>query len=100
MGLALAQSRKQSCDAAVYPLSRFRQKGFLFKIVTDDGKWVLYDNPKRRKSWVYSRELLLTSTSKTNIHAKKVLLCVEWDMNGVLYFELLKPGETVASECY
>jgi len=30
---------------------RQRRKGFLHRIVTEDKKWVHYNNPKRRKSW-------------------------------------------------
>lgn len=35
-------------------LNKQGQKAFLWKIVmgSDDNKWILYDNPKRRKSWV------------------------------------------------
>ena len=32
-------------------LERQRRKGFLHRIMTEDEKWVHYDNPKRRKSW-------------------------------------------------
>jgi len=32
-------------------LERQRRKGFLYRIVTEDEKWVHYDNPKCRKSW-------------------------------------------------
>jgi len=32
-------------------LERQRRKGFLYRIVTGNEKWVHYDNPKRRKSW-------------------------------------------------
>ena len=32
-------------------LQRQNWKGFLHRIVTGDGKWVHYDNLKRRKSW-------------------------------------------------
>ncbi|KAG5319991.1 MOS1T transposase, partial [Pseudoatta argentina] len=32
-------------------LQRQKRKGSLHRIVTGDEKWVLYDNPKRRKSW-------------------------------------------------
>ena len=28
------------------------------------------------------------------------MLCVWWDQKGVIYYELLKPGETVNTECY
>ncbi|GFY06696.1 mariner Mos1 transposase [Trichonephila clavipes] len=34
-------------------LSRQKRKGFLYRIVTGDEKWVRYDNPNRRKSWGY-----------------------------------------------
>ncbi|UYV78810.1 hypothetical protein LAZ67_16002856 [Cordylochernes scorpioides] len=33
-------------------LKRQNRKGFLHRIVTGDEKWIHYDNPKRRKSWV------------------------------------------------
>jgi len=32
-------------------LARHKRKGFLHRIVTDDEKWIHYDNQKKRKSW-------------------------------------------------
>lgn len=32
-------------------LARHKRKAFLHRIVTDDEKWIYYDNPKRKKSW-------------------------------------------------
>ncbi|CAK9811516.1 Mariner Mos1 transposase [Anthophora quadrimaculata] len=64
------ENKVRHCDTATSLLSRFNQKDFLQKIVTGDEKWVLYDNPKRRKSWVHPSEPS-TSTAKPNIHAKK-----------------------------
>jgi len=37
-------------DIALILLSKFQKKDFLHKIITGDEKWILYDNPKRRKS--------------------------------------------------
>jgi len=38
-------------DTAFTLFSKFRQNDFLHKIITGDEKCILYDNPKRRKSW-------------------------------------------------
>ena len=40
------------------------------------------------------------STAKPNIHGAKVMLCIWWDQKDVLYYELLKPGETINGERY
>ena len=41
-----------------------------------------------------------TSTPQPNIHAAKVMLCIWWDQVGVIYYELLKPNETITGEQY
>ena len=41
-----------------------------------------------------------TSTPKRNIHDHKALLCIWWDQQGVVYYELLKPNETVTADVY
>ncbi|UYV79052.1 hypothetical protein LAZ67_17000923, partial [Cordylochernes scorpioides] len=75
------------------------RKGFLNRIVTGDEKWIHYDNPKRRKSWVKPGHAS-TSTAKPNIHGKKLMLCIWWDHLGVIYYELLQPNETITGERY
>lgn len=80
-------------------LARQRSKSFLHRIITGDEKWVYYDNPKRRKSWV-SRGEASTSVPKRNIHGSKIMLCIWWDQKGVLYYELLKPSETITGDRY
>jgi len=84
-------------DTALTLLSKFRKNNFLHKIITGDEKWIPYDNSKRRKSWVDLGQPS-TSTPKPNIHAKNVLLCIWWDWKGVLYYKLLRQGETITAD--
>ena len=80
-------------------LQRQKRKGFSHRIVTGDEKWIHYDNPKRQKSWGLPGHAS-TSTARPNIHGSKLLLCIWWDQLGVIYYELLKPGETITGDRY
>lgn len=80
-------------------LERNKKKSFLHRIVTGDEKWIHYDNPKRKKSYGPPGHRP-SSTSKPNIHCDKVMLCIWWDQKGVIYYELLNPGETVTGDVY
>ena len=75
-------------------LERHKKKSFLHRIVTGDEKWIHYDSPKRKKSYVKPGQPV-KSTAKPNIHGAKVMFCIWWDQKGVLYYKLLKPGETI-----
>ena len=80
-------------------LERHKKKSFLYRIVTGDEKWIHYDNSKRQNSYVKLGQPA-KSTAKPNTHGAKVMLCIWWDQKGVLYYELLKPGETINGEHY
>jgi len=80
-------------------LQRHKRKSFLHRIITGDEKWIHYDNPKRKKSWGPPGHAS-TSTAKPNIHGAKLMLCIWWDQKGVVYYELLKPNETITGERY
>ncbi|UYV71828.1 SETMAR [Cordylochernes scorpioides] len=67
-------------------LARHQNKSFLHRIVTSDEKSIHFSNPMRQKS--------------PNRLGKKAMLCVWWDQTGVVYFKLLKPGETVNTSRY
>ena len=80
-------------------LARYKRRVFLHRIVTGDEKWIHYDNLKKRKSWGPSGHAS-TSTVKPNIHGKKLMLCIWWDQLGAVYYELLKPNETITGALY
>ena len=75
------------------------RKSFLHRIVTGDEKWIYFENPKCTKSWVDPGQPS-TLTARPNRFGKKTMLCVWWDQEGVVYYELLKPGETVNTDHY
>jgi len=37
---------------------------------------------------------------RKNRFGRKTMLCVWWDQKGVIYYELLKPGETINTKRY
>ena len=41
-----------------------------------------------------------TSTPKRNIHGYKTTLYIWWDMQDVVYYELLKPNESITGDRY
>uniref|UniRef100_A0A1I7WVR3 WWE domain-containing protein n=1 Tax=Heterorhabditis bacteriophora TaxID=37862 RepID=A0A1I7WVR3_HETBA len=48
-------------------LARQRKKNFLWKIVTGDEKWIMYDNPKHTHSWLDPGQQT-TSTANPSVH--------------------------------
>ncbi|KAL7735182.1 hypothetical protein ACLKA6_014898 [Drosophila palustris] len=72
---------------------------FLKRIITGAEKWIVYNNVNRKRSWSKHGEPTQT-TSKADIHQKKVMLSVWWDWKGVVYFELLPRNQTINSDVY
>jgi [histone H3]-lysine36 N-dimethyltransferase SETMAR len=64
-------------------LTRHKRKSFLHRIVTGDEKWIYFENPKRKGSWV-SRGEQSTSTARPNRYGRKTMLCVWWDQKGAV----------------
>lgn len=90
------EQRKTICEILI---GRQEIKSFMHRLITGDEKWIYFDNPKHKRSWT-DRGKPAASTPKRNIHGKKVLLCIWWDHHGILYYELLQPGETVTANRY
>ena len=78
-------------DACESLLNRNKIDPCLKRMATGDEKWVTYDNVKRKRSWSKSGEAAQT-VAKPELTARKVLLCVWWDwqgMNSDLYCQQL-----------
>ena len=80
-------------------LSRLESDNFLDRIVTGDEKWILYANVVRKKQWL-SRGEKAVPTPRSGLHPQKIMMCVLWDVFGVIPFELLERGQTVTSDLY
>jgi [histone H3]-lysine36 N-dimethyltransferase SETMAR len=90
------KNRRTTCEIL---LGRQQRKSFMHRIITGDEKWLYFDNLKRKRSWTDPGKAPKL-TPKPNIHGKKVLLCIWWDQKGILYYELLQPGQTVTADLY
>jgi len=90
---------ERSLFACEQLLERQRRKRFLHRIVTEDEKWIHYDNLKCRKSWGLPSHAS-TSTVKQNIHSSKIMFYIWCDQFGVVYYEMLKPSETITGDLH
>ena len=52
---------------------------------------------RRAQKIMKHRDESAQSTSKANIHQKKVMLSVWWDFNSIVYFEMLPRNQTINS---
>ena len=66
---------KNAVQARNSLLKRNETDPFLKRIITGDEKWVVYDNVVRKRSWS-KRDEPAQTTSKADIHQKKVMLSV------------------------
>lgn len=80
-------------------LCRNKREPFLHHLVTGDEKWISFDNVVRKKGYCQPGQSLPT-TSKVSLHVRKRMLCIWWDIRGPIYYELLKPNETINSDKY
>lgn len=90
------EERKTLCEKL---LSRNNNTPFLHQIVTSDEKWITYDNVTKKKQWLSKNETPI-STPRPGLTLRKIMLCVWWDIRGIIHYELLKPGNTVTAEVY
>lgn len=94
-----ANNKIQRVSTCVSLLCRYHKESFLERIVTGDEKWLLYVNVCRKKQWLDPEQEPL-SDAKADLHPTKVLLCIWWDLKGILYYEFLNHNTTINAEIY
>ena len=67
--------------------------------MTGDEKWVLYKNTQRKRQWL-DRNQSPQPVPKQELHPKKVMLSLWWDMRGLIHYELLEPNQTITAVKY
>ncbi|GFV33378.1 mariner Mos1 transposase [Trichonephila clavipes] len=88
------ENRKLVCNML---FARTKRKSYLHRIVTGDEKWIYFENPNCNRSYVGTGKSSI-STARPNRFGRKTMLCIFWDQEGPIYYELLKPSETVDTD--
>lgn len=86
-------------DACMELLTSHRNYQWLNNLITGDEKWVLYINYQRRHQWLSAGQPAVP-TPKPDLHPKKVMMSVWWNVQGIIYWELLPDGCSVTSDLY
>ncbi|GFY17834.1 histone-lysine N-methyltransferase SETMAR [Trichonephila clavipes] len=89
-------NRSTTCNLL---LQRYNTKPFFDRLITADEKWVLYDNPKRKRQWLFPKNPP-RQTARPGLRPKKALWRVWWNTHGIVQFEVLKHSETVNGDLY
>jgi histone-lysine N-methyltransferase SETMAR len=76
-----------------------RDDRFIRRIVTSDEKWIYFNNPDKRNQWLDIGQVAQPVPRRERF-SKKTLLCVWWNFEGVIHFELLPNGVTVDADLY
>lgn len=92
----MARKRVEICQKLLQNPSDQR---FFKRIVTCDEKWVYFRNPDNRNQWINRGSTALPVVRRERFE-KKVLLCVWWNFEGIVHFELVPDGRTINSELY
>lgn len=92
----MAKKRIEICQKLLQNPSDQR---FFKRIVTCDEKWVYFRNNSKENQWIDRGSTALPVVRRERFE-KKVLLCVWWNFEGLVHFELVPDGRTINTELY
>ena len=91
-----AKKRVETCKKL---LENPRDDRFIRRIVTCDEKWVYFGNPDKQNQWLDPGQMS-KPVAKRDRFSRKALLCVWWNFEGVIHFELVPNGRTIDADLY
>jgi len=80
-------------------LKRNEIEPFLKRMISGDEKWITYDNPTRKRSWIEKGEKA-QAIAKSGLTRKKVMLCVCGGTGRESFTMSLSSNQTINSELY
>ena len=80
-------------------LSNPNDERFIKRIVTSDEKWIFFRNPDMRNQWLNPGQLP-RPVAQHGRFEHKVLLCVWWNYEGPIHFELVSDGRGITAQLY
>lgn len=72
---------------------------FTKRIVTSDEKWIYFTNPDTSNQWLDIGQTAFPVVKHQRFE-RKVMLCVWWNYEGVIHFELIPNGKSIDSKLY
>lgn len=86
-------------DTCMELLSFHRTNDWLSNLITGDEKWVLYVNYTRKKQWLSPGDTGVP-TPMPELHPKKIMISVWWNISGVIHWEALPANRTINASVY
>jgi len=69
--------------------------------VTGDEKWISTTTPRRKNTTLSPvNRCHRPQHQRLNIHDSKIMLCIWWDQKDLVYYELLKFGDSITGDRY
>ena len=72
---------------------------FFKRIVTCDEKWIYFHNENNQNQWLDQSQPAIPVVRRGRFD-KKIMLCVWWNFQGIIHFELIQNGLAITSEVY
>lgn len=94
-----SNNKKKRITVCTSLLSKNKTRGFLEQIVTGDEKLVYLENPLTHKQWC-APGTEPTQVVIPNQYSQKFMLCVWWNHQGIIYWEVLQRGQSVDGQLY